>query len=98
MVQRNLSAATRGLNTAIEQLTTGYKLNHSKDNPANYAMMKNMETSIPKFLTVQKMIQILMKMIMIMPMKKKRFTSKQKQKKAILEQKIAIPKISFLKS
>ena len=46
MVQRNLSAATRGLNTAIEQLTTGYKLNHSKDNPANYAMMKNMETKL----------------------------------------------------
>jgi flagellin len=46
MVQRNLSNATRGLNNAIEQLTTGYKLNHSKDNPANYAMMKNMESKL----------------------------------------------------
>ena len=46
MVQRNLSAATKGLDTAIEQLTTGYKLNHAKDNPANYAMMKNMETKL----------------------------------------------------
>lgn len=46
MVQRNLSAATKGLNTAIEQMTTGYKLNHAKDNPANYAMMKNMETKL----------------------------------------------------
>lgn len=46
MVQRNLNAATKGLNTAIEQLTTGYKLNHSKDNPANYAIMKNMETKL----------------------------------------------------
>ena len=46
MVQKNLSAATKGLNRAMEQMTTGYKLNHSKDNPANYAMMKQMETKI----------------------------------------------------
>ena len=46
MVQRNLNAATKGLNNAIEQMTTGYKLNHSKDNPANYAMMKNMEAKL----------------------------------------------------
>ena len=46
MVQRNLSKATAGMNRAIEQMTTGYKLNHAKDNPANYAMMKNMETKL----------------------------------------------------
>ncbi len=46
IVQRNLSKATKGLDTAIEQMTTGYKLNHAKDNPANYAMMKNMETKL----------------------------------------------------
>ncbi len=46
MIQRNLSAATKGLNTAIEQMTTGYKLNRAKDNPANYAMMKKMETKL----------------------------------------------------
>ena len=46
MVQRNLSMATKGLNKAIEQLTTGYKINSAKDNPANYAMMKNMETKL----------------------------------------------------
>ena len=46
MVQKNLASATRGLNNAIEQLTTGYKLNHSKDNPANYSMMKQMETKL----------------------------------------------------
>lgn len=43
---RNLSAAEKGLNTAIEQMTTGYKLNHAKDNPANYCVMKNMETKL----------------------------------------------------
>ena len=46
MIQRNLSAAEKGLNRAIEQMTTGYKLNSAKDNPANYAMMKNMETKL----------------------------------------------------
>ena len=46
MIQRNLVSAQKGLNTAIEQMTTGYKLNHAKDNPANYAMMKNMETKL----------------------------------------------------
>lgn len=46
MVQRNLAKATRGLNSAIEQLTTGYKLNHSKDNPANYAMMRGIESKL----------------------------------------------------
>lgn len=46
MVQRNLAKATKGLNSAIEQLTTGYKLNHSKDNPANYAMMRGIETKL----------------------------------------------------
>ena len=46
MIQRNLSAATKGLNTAIEQMTTGYKLNRAKDNAANYSIMKNMETKL----------------------------------------------------
>lgn len=46
MVQRNLSNATKGLNLALEQLTTGYKINRAKDNPADYAVMKGMETKL----------------------------------------------------
>ena len=46
MVQKNLTKATNGLNSAIEKLTTGYKLNHSKDNPANYAMMRGIQTKL----------------------------------------------------
>ena len=46
MVQRNLSKATEGINRAMMQLTTGYRLNSAKDNPANYAIAKNMETKI----------------------------------------------------
>jgi len=46
IVQKNLRAATKGLNAALEQLTTGYKINHSKDNPADYAVMKKMESKL----------------------------------------------------
>lgn len=46
MVQRNLAKATKGLKSAIEKLSTGYKLNHAKDNPANYAMMKQIQTKL----------------------------------------------------
>ena len=43
MVQKNLSKATKGLNAAIEKLTTGSKLNHAKDNPANYAIAQDIK-------------------------------------------------------
>ncbi len=46
IVQRNLNKATEGLNRCIEQLTTGYKINHAKDNAANYSIMKNMESKL----------------------------------------------------
>lgn len=46
MVQRNLAKATEGINNAMKQLTTGYKLNSAKDNPANYAIAKDMETKL----------------------------------------------------
>ena len=46
IVQKNLSAATKGLNRALEQLTTGYKLNHAKDNPADYAILKQKEAKL----------------------------------------------------
>ncbi|MBD9223387.1 flagellin, partial [bacterium] len=34
IVQKNLSSATTSLNNAIERMTTGYKINHAKDNAA----------------------------------------------------------------
>ena len=58
MVQRNLAKATKGLNSAIEQLTTGYKLNHSKDNPANYAMMRGIQTKLSAWDVAQDNIMI----------------------------------------
>ena len=41
IAQRNLSAATNALNTSIERMTTGYKINHAKDNAAGYSIATN---------------------------------------------------------
>ena len=46
MVQKHLSKATQGINRCIEQLTTGYRINHPEDDPANYSIMKQMESKL----------------------------------------------------
>ncbi len=38
IAQRSLNNATTGLNDALEKLTTGYKINHAKDNAAGYSI------------------------------------------------------------
>ena len=38
IVQNNLNKATNSLNKAIERMTTGYKINHAKDNAAGYSI------------------------------------------------------------
>lgn len=44
--QRSLSAATTGMNTAMERLTTGYKINSGKDDAAGSAVSCLMEAQI----------------------------------------------------
>ena len=46
IVQSGLKASTNGLNTAIERMTTGSKINHAKDNAANYAINTKLSTQI----------------------------------------------------
>ena len=46
IAQRSLTKATTGMNTSIERLTTGYKINHSKDNAAGYSIANIWETQI----------------------------------------------------
>lgn len=46
VAQRNLTAATNSLNTAIERMTTGYKINHASDNAAGYSIARNWETQL----------------------------------------------------
>ena len=42
----HLGVATQGLNDAIESMTSGYKVNHAKDNAANFGIVTNMTTRI----------------------------------------------------
>lgn len=44
--QRNLSKATTGMNTAMERLTTGYRINSGKDDAAGAAVSNLMEAQI----------------------------------------------------
>ena len=44
--QRNLSLATDGMNTAMERLTTGYKINSGKDDAAGSSVSTLMEAQI----------------------------------------------------
>ena len=46
IAQRSLNNSTLLLNQAIERMTTGYKINHAKDNAANYAIATDMTTKI----------------------------------------------------
>ena len=46
IVQNNLLKSTNALNTAIERMTTGYKINHSSDNAANYSIANNYNSKL----------------------------------------------------
>ena len=46
IVQKNLSSATTSLNNAIERMTTGYKINHAKDNAAGFSIATNWKTQL----------------------------------------------------
>ena len=41
-----MGISTNRLNTAIERMSTGYKINHASDNAANYSISKNMSTQL----------------------------------------------------
>ena len=46
ILQSTLESSTIGLNKAIENLTTGFKLNHAKDNAAGYSISTSLETDL----------------------------------------------------
>ncbi len=46
IAQSSMKSCTNKLNQAIERMTTGFKINHAKDNAANYAISTNMTTKI----------------------------------------------------
>ena len=49
IAQNSLKNSTDILNTAVERMTTGYKINHSKDNAAGYSISTNMQTMISSY-------------------------------------------------
>ena len=53
ILQRTLLDSTNGLNEAISRMTTGYKVNHAKDNAANYSIIEDLNTRISSMLQVQ---------------------------------------------
>lgn len=46
IVQSNLAKSTNQLNSAIERMTTGYKINHAADNAAGYSIAKNWQAQL----------------------------------------------------
>lgn len=46
IAQNSLNESTDRLNQAIERMTTGAKINHAKDNAANYSISTNMTTKM----------------------------------------------------
>ena len=46
IAQRSLNNATTSMNSSLERMSTGYKINHSKDNAAGYSIANKWETQI----------------------------------------------------
>lgn len=49
IAQNSLKTSTNNLDIAIERMTTGAKINHAKDNAANYSIATNMSTKISAY-------------------------------------------------
>ncbi|DAA88962.1 TPA: hypothetical protein CPT88_03965 [Candidatus Gastranaerophilales bacterium HUM_8] len=52
IVQSGLKTSTNGLNQAIERMTTGFKINHAKDNAANYSISTKLSSKISGYQSV----------------------------------------------
>lgn len=46
LVRRNLDTSTRNINTALERMATGYKINRAKDDAANINISEHLKTQI----------------------------------------------------
>jgi len=53
IVQQNLTKSTNALNTAIERLTTGFKINHASDNAANYSIANSYDSKLSSYMVAQ---------------------------------------------
>jgi len=53
IVQSNLNQSTNALNRAIERMTTGFKINHAKDNAANYSISTKLSSQLSSYEVAQ---------------------------------------------
>ena len=58
-----MNTATAKLNQAIERMTTGAKINHAKDNAANYSIATNMTTKMNAYMVAQDNTEMGMDMV-----------------------------------
>ena len=49
IAQSSMKTSSQLLNQAVERMSTGYKINHAKDNAANYSISTNMSTKISAY-------------------------------------------------
>ena len=49
IIQTNLKSSTKCLNIAIERMSTGFKINHAKDNVANFSISTKLSSQISAY-------------------------------------------------
>ena len=64
IVQSGLKASTNGLNTAIERMSTGFKINHAKDNAANYSINTKLSSKLSSYKIAQDNVYMGLDMVM----------------------------------
>ena len=53
IAQSSMKTSSQLLNQAVERMSTGYKINHAKDNAANYSISTNMTTKIGAYMVAE---------------------------------------------
>ena len=53
IAQSSMKTSSQLLNQAVERMSTGYKINHAKDNAANYSIATNMTTKMNSYMVAQ---------------------------------------------
>ena len=64
IVQTNLKLSTKRLNIAIERMSTGFKINHAKDNAANYSINTNLSSQLSSYEVAQDNVSMGLDMVM----------------------------------
>ena len=64
IVQSSLKVSTNGLNQAIERMSTGFKINHAKDNAANYSINTNLSSKLSSYEVAQDNVSMGLDMVM----------------------------------